>query len=70
MLDLSLEHLGVVVKETVAEPGREAELAERNRRVESGLVKMIEKVGDRMYWRYVIGSLVTDLLQTSTARFE
>lgn len=50
MLDLSLEHLGVVVKETVAEPGREAELAERNRRVESGLGKMIERVGDRMCW--------------------
>lgn len=55
MLDLSLEHLGVVVKETVAEPGREAELAERNRRVESGLQKMIERVGNRMFSCVSIG---------------
>lgn len=47
MLDLSLEHLGVVVKETIAEPGKEAELAERNLRVEEGLQKMIESVGSR-----------------------
>jgi hypothetical protein len=55
MLDLSLEHLGVVVKETVAEPGREAELAERNRRVESGLGKMIERVGNCMFLCGLIG---------------
>jgi hypothetical protein len=47
MLDLSLEHLGVVVKETTAEPGKEAELADRNRRVEIGLQNMIERVGNR-----------------------
>lgn len=47
LLDLSLEHLGVVVKETSAEPGKEAELMERNRRVEQGLQKMIEDVGSR-----------------------
>ncbi|KAJ9092234.1 hypothetical protein QFC19_008771 [Naganishia cerealis] len=45
MLDLSLENLGVVVKETVAEPGKEAALAERNRRVESGLDRMVHRVG-------------------------
>lgn len=47
LLDLSLEHLGVVVKETSTEPGKEAELSERNRRVEQGLQKMIEDVGSR-----------------------
>jgi hypothetical protein len=52
MLDLSLEHLGVVVKETTAEPGKEAELAERNRRVEEGLQKMIEHVGNRKSHRF------------------
>ncbi|KAJ9120066.1 hypothetical protein QFC22_002964 [Naganishia vaughanmartiniae] len=45
MLDLSLEHLGVVVKETVAEPGKEAALAERNLRVERGLDRMVDRVG-------------------------
>ncbi|KAJ9103799.1 hypothetical protein QFC21_002261 [Naganishia friedmannii] len=45
MLDLSLEHLGVVVKETVAESGKEAALAERNLRVERGLDGMVERVG-------------------------
>lgn len=54
MLELSLEHLGVVVKETVVEPGQEAALAERNLRVERGLDRMVGRVGTR--------TLVLDML--------
>jgi hypothetical protein len=64
MLDLSLEHLGVVVKETVAEPGKDAALAERNMRVEKGLDRMVERVGSRTFVSVWVCLAAINLLPT------